>query len=162
MVSSLLNRRTLPVIFLDVEVWVYYDNLYETGHSKARNNWIIQMCQWPVFKMWLVHSFLVYLREKACRDVPEYIAVCLLSGGHWALLYVPRLFSHQFSVCVHACEWAGADARVHTCIDQRRMLGRQDLSLDRKPKHLARLAGQPTPGIWLPRSVEVTGTWSCT
>lgn len=33
------------MIFLDPEVWVYYDNLYETGYSKAQNGWIIQIGQ---------------------------------------------------------------------------------------------------------------------
>lgn len=73
----------------------------------------------------------LYTTER--RHAGMYSGVCLLPGGHWALLYIPCLFSHQFSVCVHA--YAGADSGVHTCIDQRRMLGRQDLSLDRKPQH---------------------------
>lgn len=39
-------------------------------------------------------------------------------------------------VCMHAYECAGADTCVHMCIAQRRILGRKELSLYRKPHHL--------------------------
>lgn len=95
--------------------------------------------------MWLMHSFLIYHREKACRDV---YWVCLLAGGHRASLShtMSLLFLTSFLfMCVHAYECAGADARVHTCVGQRRILGRKDLTVQEAspfwPGRLVRLLG---------------------
>lgn len=149
MLNSLLARRT-SVILLDPEVWVYYDNLYETGHNEAQNGWIIQKANNPLIKC-NFHSFVHIPRGKAPKD------------DHWmchTVTYHVSFTSHQcFSrVCVNMSVQVQFPLCTHAEVRGGQWVSsRQDTSLYRKPHHFVQ-ASWPSDSWYL--TVFASQCWS--
>lgn len=115
--------------------------------------------------MWLSHSFFIYHRGKACRDVHWMPSSC--QPLCLPVTYHVSFTSHRFSVCVDVCIWVCRCSCP--CVHMQK--SEEDIGyLQDKVSHctrsltiLAWLPGQLTPDIWLSplHNAEVTGTWSC-
>lgn len=156
-VSSLLNRRTLPVILLNAEVQVYMITCMKlaivkqgtTGLFRYTSSLFSECDLCTLFSSTTERRYEGMYTECACQQAaigPHFHIPCLF---HFSPVFYVCVCMHmsvqvQMPMCTHAQTRRGYwGKKTSHCTESLTILTRQD--------------GQ-TPGIWLPHSTEVTGT----